>query len=116
MTRKRFIGFGLVAAGLLCLAFWYLVLANTMVVTNHSSVVAQRVVVRVCDEDYTLTDIHPNCSKSAFFRVTHKSGFDIRVFLGDGTSVTTNDGYIYGGEFGCHVEIEVTKDRKIGCH
>ena len=37
MTRKRFIGFGLVAAGLLCLTFWCLALAEFDEATQYKN-------------------------------------------------------------------------------
>ena len=89
--------------------------SNDMVVTNNSGTAAQEVVVTVCGEIHRFADIPDAGSKSAHFRVKHDSGFQVDVRLVDGTSMTTNFGYVTGGggAYGNHAEIEITKDRQI---
>ena len=89
--------------------------SNKMVVTNNSGMTAQEVVVTVCGESHRFTDIPDAGSKSGRFSVKHDSGFQVSVRLVDGTSMTTNFGYVTGGggAYGNHAEIDITKDLQI---
>lgn len=100
----------------LCLSFASCAkVSNEMVITNNSGIAAQEVVVTVCGEIHRFADIPDAGSKSARFTVKHDSGFDVVVRLVDGTSMTTNFGYVTGGggAYGNHAEIEITNDRQI---
>jgi hypothetical protein len=89
--------------------------SNEMVITNNSGIVAKEVVVTVCGETHRFVDIPDAGSKSAPFTVKQDSGFTVDVRLVDGTSMTTNFGYVTGGggAYGNHAEIKITKDRQI---
>lgn len=100
----------------LCLSFASCAkVSNEMVITNNSGIAAQEVVVIVCGDIHRFADIPDAGSKSARFTVKHDSGFDVVVRLVDGTSMTTNFGYVTGGggAYGNHAEIEITNDRQI---
>lgn len=89
--------------------------SNEMVVTNNSGMAAKEVVVTVCGETHRFADIPDADSKSSHFTVKGDSGFQVDVRLVDGTSMSTNFGYVTGGggAYGNHAEIEITKDRQI---
>lgn len=86
-----------------------------MSVTNKSGATVQKVAVTVCGVAYDFADIPDGGSKTRRFSVKHDSGFQVNALLADGTTVTTNFGYVTGGggAYGNHADIEITKDRTI---
>lgn len=88
---------------------------NTLVLTNHSGVTANQVLVTVCKKDYVVRELKNGDSRTQHFKVTRDSGFLVSAALADGTTLTNEFGYVTGGagEYGNRAEIEITKDRKI---
>ena len=91
---------------------------NTLIVTNHSGVTADRVAVTVCGEVYLFSGLTNGGAQTRHFRVTGDSGFKVSATLADGTTLTNGFGYVTGGagSYGNHASLEIRQDRQIIGH
>ena len=91
---------------------------NTLVVTNHSGVTADRAAVTVCGEVYLFSGLTNGGSRAQHFRVTGDSGVKVSATLADGTTLTNGFGYVTGGagSHGNQTSIEITQDRYVIGH
>ena len=88
---------------------------NRMTVTNKSGDTVRKATVTVCGVAYDFTDIPDGDAKTQKFSVKHDSSFQVDALLADGTTLTTNFGYVTGGAgaYGNHADIEIAGDRRI---